>query len=89
MDQLDVLEIRKILLNEWDPIGVGPWEMALRRQTINEYDDLIATIARVSNADGRRILESLNDYVAALGLPIDSGLNDRIAKRIKDTLSAH
>ncbi len=34
-------EIRTVLFNKWDPIGVGPMSRALKLGIMDEYDDLI------------------------------------------------
>jgi hypothetical protein len=76
----NVRVIRQILLGEWDPIGVGPYEEAA-----DEYDGYIPTIYRMMQ-EGVGV-EKLAAHLGKLetisiGLKLRPETNRRVAQRL-------
>lgn len=60
--------IREVLLNVWDPIGVGPYERASSIGTLDEYDAVVNRLVLSFGCDVETVSAILRSFESEIGL---------------------
>ena len=74
--------ITKILFDDWDPIGVGPYEKASEMGINDEYDEVVWSIMRSTDHSEMGIDAVLRRFESEIGLQGNSVARINAAKKI-------